>query len=160
VAPLLAVTVAVVLADSAVVTLALPAILRNLHTSVGQVAWVLISFNLVLGLVAVPVALLFTRARPRIFCALGIAVFAGASAWCASATSIDVLIAARCVQALGGAAAFGTVHDCMRRSARLWPQRLSGLRRRSCALFEAGDGVGDGGGHAADGFSAIFGGRS
>ena len=105
VAPLLAVTVAVVLADSAVVTLALPAILRNLHTSVGQVAWVLISFNLVLGLVAVPVALLFTRARPRISCALGIAVFAGASAWCASATSIDVLIAARCVQALGGAAA-------------------------------------------------------
>jgi MFS family permease len=105
VAPLLAVTVAVVLADSAVVTLALPAILRNLQTSVGQVAWVLISFNLVLGLVVVPVALLFTRARPRIFCALGIAVFACASAWCASATSIDVLIAARCVQALGGAAA-------------------------------------------------------
>ena len=105
VAPLLAVTVAVVLADSAVVTLALPAILRNLHTSVGQVAWVLISFNLVLGLVAVPVALLFGRVRPRIFCALGIAVFAAASAWCASATSIEVLIAARCVQALGGAAA-------------------------------------------------------
>ena len=105
VAPLLAVTVAVVLADSAVVTLALPAILRNLHTSVGQVAWVLISFNLVLGLVAVPVGLLFTRARPRLFCALGIAVFAAASAWCASATSIEVLVAARCVQALGGAAA-------------------------------------------------------
>ena len=69
VAPLLAVTVALVLADSAVVTLALPDILRNLHTSVGQVAWVLISFNLVLGLVAVPTALLFTRAQPRIFCA-------------------------------------------------------------------------------------------
>jgi MFS family permease len=32
-------------------------------------------------------------------------VFAGASASCASASSIDVLIAARCVQALGGAAA-------------------------------------------------------
>ncbi len=105
VAPLLAVTVAVVLADSAVVTLALPDILRNLDTSVSQVAWVLISFNLVLGLVAVPVAVLFTRIRPRIFCAVGIAVFAGASAWCAAATSIDALLAARCVQALGGAAA-------------------------------------------------------
>jgi MFS family permease len=88
VAPLLALTVAVVLADSAVVTLALPDILRNLHTSVGQVAWVLISFNLVLGLVAVPVGLLFTRAWPRPFCALGIAGFAAASAWCASAASI------------------------------------------------------------------------
>ncbi len=105
VAPLLAVTVALVLADSAVVTLALPDILRNLHTSVSQVAWVLISFNLVLGLVAVPMALLYTRARPQIFSAVGIAVFAGSSAWCASAASIEVLLAARCLQALGGAAA-------------------------------------------------------
>ena len=38
-------------------TLALPAILVHLQTSVGQVAWVLISFNLVLGLVAVQVLL-------------------------------------------------------------------------------------------------------
>ncbi|MET0524338.1 MAG: MFS transporter, partial [Nocardioides sp.] len=37
--------------------------------------------------------------------AVGIAVFAGASAWCAVAQSIEVLIAARCVQALGGALA-------------------------------------------------------
>ena len=104
-APLFAVTVALVLADSAVVTLALPAILRHLHTTVGQVAWVLIAFNLVLGVVAVPVAVTVARAQPRIVSALGIAVFAGASTWCALAQSIDVLIAARCVQALGGALA-------------------------------------------------------
>jgi MFS family permease len=103
--PLLAVTVALVLADSAVVTLALPAILRHLHTSVGQVAWVLIAFNLVLGLVAVPVALTLARRPPRLVSAVGIAVFALASAWCAWAGSIDVLIAARCAQALGGALA-------------------------------------------------------
>ena len=105
VAPLLAVTVALVLADSAVVTLALPDILRHLNTSVGEVAWVLISFNLVLGLGAVPTALSVARAQPRFFSALGIAVFAGSSAWCALAQSIEVLIAARCVQALGGALA-------------------------------------------------------
>jgi len=104
-APLLAVTVAMVLADSAVVTLALPAILFHLHTTVGQVAWVLIAFNLVLGVVAVPVAWAFARAQPRIFSAVGIAVFAGASAWCAGAGSIEVLIVARCLQALGGALA-------------------------------------------------------
>jgi MFS family permease len=103
VGPLLAVTVALVLADSAVVTLALPDILRHLDASVGQVAWVLIAFNLVLGLGAVPTAMTFTRAQPRILSAAGIAVFAGASAWCAVAPSIEVLIAARCVQALGGA---------------------------------------------------------
>ena len=104
-APLLAVTVALVLADSAVVTLALPAILVHLQTSVGEVAWVLIAYNLVLALVAVPTAFLFTRARPRLLTAAGIAVFAGASAWCATAGSIDALVAARCVQALGGALA-------------------------------------------------------
>jgi len=105
VGPLLAVTVALVLADSAVVTLALPDILRHLETTVAQVAWVLISFNLVLGLVAVPAAVGFARVDPRILGAVGIALFAGASAWCAVAQSIDVLIAARCVQALGGALA-------------------------------------------------------
>ncbi|MCW2800270.1 MAG: transporter [Aeromicrobium sp.] len=104
-APLLVVTVALVLADSAVVTLALPNILQHLDASVGQVAWVLIAYNLVLGLCAVPAAMLYTRAKPRIFSAVGIAVFAGSSAVCALAGSIDVLIAARCVQAIGGALA-------------------------------------------------------
>src|SRR5690242_21814338 len=96
VAPLLLVTVALVLADSAVVTLALPDILQHLDTTVAQVAWVLISFNLVLGLVAVPTAVGFRRAQPRVLGAVGIAVFAAASAWCAVAQSIEVLIAARC----------------------------------------------------------------
>ncbi len=104
-APLLALTVALVLADSAVVTLALPDILRELDTSVGQVAWVLISFNLVLGLAAVPAAIALARVRPAAPTAVGIAVFAGASAWCAVAGSIDVLIVARCLQAVGGAVA-------------------------------------------------------
>ncbi len=102
---MLIVTVALVLADSAVVTLALPDILQHLDASVTQVAWVLIAYNLVLGLTAVPAAMGFSRAQPRIFTATGIAVFAGASAMCAMADSIDVLIAARCVQAIGGALA-------------------------------------------------------
>lgn len=103
VGPLLAVTVALVLADSAVVTLALPDILLHLDTSVAEVAWVLISFNLVLGLVVVPTAVGLKRVDPRYLGAVGIAGFAAASAWCAVAESIEVLIAARCLQALGGA---------------------------------------------------------
>lgn len=105
VGPLLVVTVALVLADSAVVTLALPDILFHLDATVTQVAWVLIAFNLVLGLIAVPAAMVLARAQPRILTALGIAVFAGSSAWCAVADSIEMLIAARCVQAIGGALA-------------------------------------------------------
>lgn len=100
---LLTVTVGLVLADSAIVTLALPEMLQELDASVAQVAWVLISYNLVLGALAVPAALRRVRAHPRALAAVGIAVFAGASAWCAAAPTIEVLIAARCVQALGGA---------------------------------------------------------
>jgi MFS family permease len=101
--PLLALTVGFVLADSAIVTLALPAILRRLGGTVPQVAWVLIAFNLVLALVVVPAAWVCARRDPAPLCAAGIAVFAAASATCALAGSISVLIAARCVQALGGA---------------------------------------------------------
>lgn len=100
---LLTVTVGLVLADSAIVTLALPEMLEQLDASVTEVAWVLISYNLVLGVLAVPAALRPLRVRPRILAAAGIAVFAGASAWCAAAPTIEVLIAARCLQAVGGA---------------------------------------------------------
>ncbi len=101
--PLLALTVGFVLADSAIVTLALPEILRRLGGTVPQVAWVLIAFNLVLALVVVPAAWVCWHRDPVPLCAAGIAVFAGASAACALAGSMPVLIAARCVQALGGA---------------------------------------------------------
>jgi predicted MFS family arabinose efflux permease len=101
--PLLALTVGFVLADSAIVTLALPEILRRLNGTVAQVAWVLIAFNLVLAVVVVPAAWATIRRRPAPLCAAGIAVFAAASAACALAGSIEVLIVARCVQALGGA---------------------------------------------------------
>ena len=103
VVPLLALTVGFVLADSAVVTLALPDILQHLGGTVAQVAWVLIAFNLVLMLTVVPAAWLSSRRRPAPFCATGIAVFAGASAACALAGSMSVLITARCIQGLGGA---------------------------------------------------------
>ena len=58
----LSLVVAVVLGDSGVVTLALPEILRDFGAEVGEVAWVLIAFNLVLALVAVPAA---RRVRAR-----------------------------------------------------------------------------------------------
>lgn len=101
--PLLALTVGTVLADSAIVTLALPEILRHLGGSVAQVAWVLIAFNLVLALAAVPAARACARRNPAPLCAAGIAVFAAASAACALAGTMEVLIGARAVQALGGA---------------------------------------------------------
>ena len=99
---LLAVGVGLALADSSIVTLALPDILGQFDVGITSVAWVLTSFNLVLALVAVPAAYV-SRRRPREAFAMGVVVFAAASLTCGLAPSFDVLVGARCVQALGAA---------------------------------------------------------
>jgi predicted MFS family arabinose efflux permease len=100
---LLSLAVGIVLADSAIVTLALPSILRELDTEVSEVAWVLTGFNLVLALAAVPAARVCTRGGAGHAGAVGLVVFAAASAGCALAGTLEVLIAARVAQAIGGA---------------------------------------------------------
>ena len=91
----LVLVVAVVLGDSGVVTLALPEILRDFGAEVGEVAWVLIAFNLVLALVAVPASRVCVRGDPAAATAGGLVVFAAATTGCAVAPSLGVLIAAR-----------------------------------------------------------------
>lgn len=90
------------LADSSVVTLALPDILRRFDVEIPQVAWVLTSYNLVLAAAAVPAAYV-ARRRPVTAFFLGTLVFAGASLACGLAPSFEALVGARCAQALGGA---------------------------------------------------------
>jgi MFS family permease len=98
---LLATGVGLALADSSLVTLALPDIVREFDVGITEVAWVLISYNVVLALCAVPAAHL-TRRHPRLFCAAGLVIFAAASLACGLAGSFGVLVGARCVQAVGG----------------------------------------------------------
>lgn len=123
----LAFAVGLVLADSSVVVLALPQIYRDLDTSVAGVTWVLVSFNLVMALAAVPAAHLARRIGPGRAAAVGLAVFAGAGIACGAASELSTLIAARCVQALGGAAAVTAVLELLpatvgseRRAAAVW----------------------------------------
>lgn len=103
-AGLVAIAVGVVLADSSVVTLGLPDILREFDAGVTDVAWVLVSFNVVLALLALPAAALVRRHGAGGAWRLGIAVFACASLACAIAPSLELLVVARCVQAAGGVA--------------------------------------------------------
>ncbi|HWA53502.1 MAG TPA: MFS transporter [Solirubrobacterales bacterium] len=123
----LALAVGLVLADSSIVVLALPEIYRELDASVAAVSWVLVSFNLVMALAAVPAAHLARRLGPGRAAAIGLAVFAGAGLACALSTHLSTLIAARCVQALGGAAAVTAVLELLpatvgseRRAAAIW----------------------------------------
>ncbi|MGL6279302.1 MAG: MFS transporter, partial [Gaiella sp.] len=101
-ARLLGLGIALALADSSVVTLALPDILRRYDVEIGEVAWVLTSYNLVLALSAVPAAYL-ARRRPVPAYAGGVVLFAAASLACALAPSFGVLVAARSLQAVGAA---------------------------------------------------------
>jgi predicted MFS family arabinose efflux permease len=99
----LSLAVAVVLGDAGVVTLALPQILRDFGATVWGVAWVLISFNLVLALAAVPAARWCVRRDPVATQVAALLIFAAATTLCAVAPSLGVLIAARALQAAGGA---------------------------------------------------------
>ena len=101
-AALLGLAIGLALADSSVVTLALPDILGQFDVDVTTVAWVLTSYNLALALLAIPAAYL-ARRRPKPAFAVGAVIFAGASLACGLAPTFEVLVGARCVQAAGGA---------------------------------------------------------
>jgi MFS family permease len=123
----LALAVGIVLADASIVVLALPEIYRELDTSVAGVTWVLISFNLVMALAAVPAAVLARRVGPGRAASVGLAIFAGAGLACGLADELSTLIAARCVQALGGALAVTAALELLpatvgseRRAATVW----------------------------------------
>jgi predicted MFS family arabinose efflux permease len=118
--------IALALADSSVVTLALPDILREFDVEIPVVAWVLTSYNLALALAAVPAAYA-ARRRPVLAFVAGTLVFAAASLACGLASSFGVLVGARCVQAVGGALlvcaaldVLGAVDGSDARAVRTW----------------------------------------
>jgi EmrB/QacA subfamily drug resistance transporter len=89
--------------DSTAVNVSLPVIQRELHTTTGQTQWVIEGYALFLSaLILLGGALGDLYGRKLIF-AIGVAIFAVASVGCALAGNIEVLIAARCVQGVGGA---------------------------------------------------------
>ncbi len=109
---LLALAVGLILSDSSIVTLGLPAILRDFDASVTAVAWVLISFNLALAVAAVSGARL-ARGRPGGAFTLAMLLFATAGVACAIAPSLGALIAARAAQGLFGAVALAAALELL-----------------------------------------------
>jgi MFS family permease len=94
---------AMILLEATVVNVALPTIGRDLGASVAGLQWTLNGYVLTLAaLVLVGGSLSDIYGRRRIFI-LGVVVFVAASALCAAAPTIELLIAARFVQGIGGA---------------------------------------------------------
>ena len=101
------------LADTAIVALALPPILRELDTDVAGVAAVLGVYAVVLALGLPAAEWLWRRAGTRAVGVSGVALFAGGSLACGLADTLDVLLIARGVQALGGAALLVTAYTLL-----------------------------------------------
>ena len=93
----------IVFLDGSIVSLALPAIDRELDAGVAGLQWVVNGYTLMLaGLILVGGALGDSWGRRRVF-VVGTLLFATASVLCALAWSADVLVLARALQGIGGA---------------------------------------------------------
>jgi MFS family permease len=81
--------------DSTVLTVALPALAKDLHASTSQLQWFSGAYTLVLAAVLLPAGALGDRVGRKRLLLAGLIVFAGASLWCAYSGSAGALIAAR-----------------------------------------------------------------
>src|SRR5919197_953279 len=89
--------------DNLVVTTALPVIRRDLHAGLSGLEWTVNAYTLTFAVLLITGAALGDRFGRRRLFAIGLSIFTLASAVAALAPSIDVLIAARAVQGVGGA---------------------------------------------------------
>ena len=89
--------------DNLVVTTALPVIRDDLHASLGGLEWTVNAYTLTFAVLLITGAALGDRFGRRRLFVIGLGIFTLASAAAALAPSIEVLIAARALQGLGGA---------------------------------------------------------
>jgi EmrB/QacA subfamily drug resistance transporter len=89
--------------DTLVVSTALSTIRVDLGASIEELEWTVNAYNLSFAVLLITAAALGDRYGRRRFYAIGLGVFAAASAACALAPSVGWLIAARAVQGFGAA---------------------------------------------------------
>src|SRR4051812_32392652 len=89
--------------DTLVVSTALSTIRHDLGASLPALEWTVNAYNLSFAVLLLTAAALGDRFGRRRFFALGLGIFAAASAACALAPDVGLLIAARAVQGAGAA---------------------------------------------------------
>ncbi len=92
-----------ILVDSTIVSVANPAILRDLDADITAVIWVTSGYLLAYAVPLLITGRLGDRFGPKRMYIIGLVVFTAASAWCGFAGDITTLVAARVVQGLGAA---------------------------------------------------------
>ncbi len=99
----LCVSILIVNLDNTVLNVALPTLVRDLHATSHQLQWIVDAYALVYGGLVLAGGSLGDRfGRKRTFL-LGLAGFAGGSAWAAFSGSVGMLIAARASMGIGAA---------------------------------------------------------
>jgi EmrB/QacA subfamily drug resistance transporter len=92
--------------DTTIVNVALPTLVRDLHTSNSQLQWVVDAYNLVFAALLLAAGSLSDRFGRKGMLLAGLAVFGAASVAGGFQTSAGGLIAARCFMGLGAAMVF------------------------------------------------------
>src|SRR5215212_7086682 len=90
--------------DATIVNIAFPDIERSFpEASLGDLSWILNAYNIVFAALLVPAGRVADMVGRRKMFFIGLATFLAASALCAFAPNVELLIAARVLQAVGGA---------------------------------------------------------
>ena len=97
-------TLVLVVLDTAIANVALPSIAASFHAHPGDTVWVVSSYQLAVLISLLPCGALGEMFGPRRVYLIGVVVFTLASAACAFATSLPMLIVSRFVQGFGGGA--------------------------------------------------------
>jgi EmrB/QacA subfamily drug resistance transporter len=92
-----------ILLDTTIVNVAIPAMLSALNTTLDQILWVLNAYILVYAVLLITAGRLGDLYGQRNLFAIGLAIFIFASALCGISQNVDALIAARILQGVGGA---------------------------------------------------------
>ena len=92
-----------ILLDTTIVNVAIPAMSAGLNTTLDQILWVLNAYILVYAVLLITAGRLGDLYGQRNLFAIGLAIFTLASALCGFAQNANELIAARVVQGVGGA---------------------------------------------------------
>lgn len=90
-----------ILVDTTIVSVAMPAMMQGLHADYTQVLWVNSAYLLTYAVPLLITGRLGDRFGPRTLYLTGLTVFTLTSLWCALADSVTSLIVARAVQGLG-----------------------------------------------------------
>jgi EmrB/QacA subfamily drug resistance transporter len=99
-------SVVVVALDLTILNIALPAISAELHASTRDLQWIVDAYSLAFAAVMLSAGLVGDRVGRRRLLLTGLAVFGGASMWCALSVSAGELIAARALLGLGAGIVF------------------------------------------------------